>query len=123
MKCKNRVFISSAVAAFCVAATFAIAQTGQILERNDQYHHDQNMMWGGSQWGHLGIISWAIVMILIVVTLVIGIICLLRPLVSAKSAAGNYAAHDRALAILEERYALGEIDTVEFEERKKLLAD
>ena len=61
-----------------------------------------------------------IFMILIVVGIVAGIIYLLRQF-GAIGPAGSQPAHDRALALLKERYAKGEIDFDEFAERKKLL--
>lgn len=42
---------------------------------------------------------------------------------AAGPAVSSHAAQDRALALLKERYAKGEIDSTEFAERKKLLAD
>lgn len=64
-----------------------------------------------------------IFMILILVAIVIGVIYLLKHFggISMTSDAGPAA--DRALTILKERYARGEIDSKEFEERKKLLTD
>jgi putative membrane protein len=58
-----------------------------------------------------------------VVGIVAGIIYLLRLFGMAGPTASSHAAHDRALALLKERYAKGEIDSTEFTERKKLLAD
>lgn len=57
------------------------------------------------------------------ILIVVGIIYLLRLFGAAGSAVGSHAAHDRALALLSECYARGEIDSTEFTERKKLLAD
>jgi putative membrane protein len=59
-----------------------------------------------------------IFMILILVGIVVGVIYVLRLFGVVGSA---QPAHDRALMLLKERYAKGEIDTKEFEERKKLL--
>ncbi|MDA3859040.1 MAG: SHOCT domain-containing protein [Roseovarius sp.] len=59
-----------------------------------------------------------IFMILILVGIVVGVIYVLRLFGVAGS---SQPAHDRALMLLKERYAKGEIDTKEFEERKKLL--
>ncbi len=42
---------------------------------------------------------------------------------SAGPSVSSHAAHDRALALLKERFAKGEIDSIEFAERKKLLAE
>ncbi|WP_222435329.1 SHOCT domain-containing protein [Puniceibacterium confluentis] len=114
---------SSVAGALCVAATSTMAQVGNIPGRNDLYHHGHDMMWGGTQWGGFGMVLGPIFMILIVVGIVAGIIYLLRLFGVAGPAVGSHAAHDRALALLKERYAKGEIDSAEFAERKKLLAD
>ncbi|QXT40985.1 SHOCT domain-containing protein [Gymnodinialimonas ceratoperidinii] len=62
-------------------------------------------------------------MILILVANVAGIIYLLRFFGVAGPSSNGHVAHDRALAFLKERYAKGEIDSEEFVERKKLLAE
>ncbi|MEN8659366.1 SHOCT domain-containing protein [Marivita sp.] len=123
MEFRNRTIVPSMVGALCVAATSAIAQVGEIPERNGLYYHGHDMMWGGSQWGGFGMVLGPIFMILIVVGIVAGIIYLLRLFGAAGPAVSSHATHDRALALLKERYAKGEIDSTEFVERKKLLAD
>ncbi|MFD1196628.1 SHOCT domain-containing protein [Seohaeicola saemankumensis] len=123
MEFRNRAIVPSLVGALCVAATSAQAQVGEILERNGLYYHGHDMMWGGSQWGGFGMVLGPIFMILIVVGIVAGIIYLLRLSGVAGPAVSSHATHDRALALLKERYAKGEIDSTEFAERKKLLAD
>lgn len=75
-------------------------------------------MWGqgwGPGWGFLGLMHvawWALV--------ILGFVALVR-WVSRRGAHG-VPQEDRALAILRERYARGEIDKAEFEERKRDLA-
>ena len=123
MEFKNRAIVPSLAATFCVAATSAMAQVGEIPSRNGFYDHGHDMMWGSNQWGGFGMVLGPIFMILIVVGIVAGIIYLLRLFGMAGPASGSQAAHDRALALLKERYAKGEIDSTEFTERKKLLAD
>ncbi|PIL17977.1 hypothetical protein P775_22065 [Puniceibacterium antarcticum] len=109
--------------ALCVAATSAMAQVGEIPDRYGPLNHGHDMMWGGSQWGGFGMVLGPIFMILIVVGIVAGIIYLLRLFGATGPAVSSHAAHDRALAVLKERYAKGEIDSTEFSERKKLLSD
>jgi putative membrane protein len=123
MELRDSVVIPSVAGALCVAATSVMAQVGEIPDRNGLYYHGHDMMWGGSQWGGFGMILGPIFMILIVVGIVAGVIYLLRLYGVAGSAVSSHAAHDRALALLKERYAKGEIDSAEFTERKKLLAD
>jgi putative membrane protein len=65
------------------------------------------MMWGSSQWGGFGMILGPIFMILIVA----GIIYLLR-LSGAAGPGGGQVAHDRALALLKERYAKAVADWI-----------
>ena len=123
MEFKNRGIVPSLAAAFCVTATSAMAQVGEIPDRNGLYNHGHDMMWGGSQWGGFGMVLGPIFMILIMVGIVAGFIYLLRLFGMAGPASDSHAAHNRALAFLKERYAKGEIDSTEFTERKKLLAD
>ena len=102
-----------------LTATKALAQVGEMANRDAPFYHGHDMMWGGDQWGGFGMILGPIFMILILFGIVVGAIYLLR-LFGVAGSGGP--AHDRALMLLEERYAKGEIDTLEFEERKKLLA-
>lgn len=108
----------SIAGALCFAATSAIAQVGEIPDRNGMLYQGHDMMWGG-----FGMILGPIFMILIGVGIVAGIIYLLRLFGPTGFSGSSHAAHDRALALLKERLAKGEIDTTEFTERKKLLAD
>ncbi|MBV9349372.1 MAG: SHOCT domain-containing protein [Patescibacteria group bacterium] len=69
-----------------------------------------------------GIISllWWIVIIVLIVSVV-------RLLIMGRGMHGHWHDHphpsDRALEILKERYAKGEIDKAEFEEKKKVLSE
>jgi putative membrane protein len=123
MEFKNRAIAPMVASILYTTATSAMAQVGEIPERFGQYNHGYDMMWGSNQWGGFGMVLGPIFMILIVVGTVAAIIYLLRLFGAAGPATSSHAAHDRALAILKDRYAKGEIDSTEFTERKKLLAD
>lgn len=114
---------SSLFAAVVGTANSALAQVGEIPNRNAPNYYGHDMMWGGGQWGGFGMVLGPIFMILIVVAIVAGIIYLLRMFGGPTLGGNNYAVHDRALALLKERYAKGEIDSAEFAERKKNLVD
>ncbi|MBW6507794.1 MAG: hypothetical protein K0B00_13775 [Rhodobacteraceae bacterium] len=85
-------------------------------------HYGPGMMWGGGQWGGFGMLFGPILMILVLVGVVAGAIYLIR--IFAPRAAGSVASstEDRALAILRERLAKGEIELKEFEDRKRTLS-
>ncbi|MBC7285539.1 SHOCT domain-containing protein [Hoeflea sp.] len=123
MRLRNIALAPGLAAAIVGAASSALAQSGDAPNREAPYYYGHDMMWGSGQWGGFGMVLGPIFMILIVVGIVAGIIYLLR-LYGGPSLGGNsHAAHDRALALLKERYAKGEIDSVEFAERKKHLVD
>jgi len=63
-----------------------------------------------------------IFMILFAVFMVLGIIALIKWIITPTDMHGLSKPHKSALEILKERYALGEIDKKEFEERKKDLS-
>lgn len=102
-----------------VTATSVAAQVGEIPERYGSRYYGHDMMWGDSQWGGFGMFLGPIFMILLVVGIVAGIIYVLRLF------GGGIGPHanDRAMALLKERFAKGEIDTEEFTSRKKALLD
>ncbi len=128
MEFKNRAIAPMVAGILYTTATAAMAQVGETPERFGQYNHGDGMMWGsnqwgGNDWGGFCMVLGPIFMILIVVGIVAAIIYLLRLFGAAGPSTSSHAAHDRALALLKERYAKGEIDLTEFAERKKLLAD
>lgn len=76
------------------------------------------MMGGGYGWSWLG----GIFMVIFWVAVIIGIIFLIRWLVQSTSGGSQGArSEESALEILKKRYAKGEIDKKEFEEKKKEL--
>jgi len=79
------------------------------------------MMWGGDQWGGFGMVLGPIFMILVLVGIVVGVIYLIRTFAPHAVGHAPGVAEDRALAILRERLAKGEIEPKEFEERKRML--
>jgi putative membrane protein len=70
------------------------------------------MGWGGG-WQFFGVLQ----MLLWSVPIILGVVVLVKWLSSAKRDAPSLA--DRALEILRERYARGEIDKDEFDKRKR----
>ncbi|NIS60224.1 MAG: SHOCT domain-containing protein [Proteobacteria bacterium] len=76
------------------------------------------MGWGyGMGW------LWHIIMIAFWIAVIVGIVFLIRWLVISPGTGGRAArSEDSALEILKRRYARGEIDKQEYEEKKKDLA-
>jgi len=96
------------------SSTEALAQWGD----NRGWHMGPGMM-GGWGMGWFGGIFMMIFWVLVLVGLVFLIKWLIQTTNRVKSDAGN---SNRALEILKERYARGEIDTAEFEDKKKVIA-
>jgi putative membrane protein len=123
MELKNIAIVPSVFVAFGGAATSAMAQVGDVADQNEFYNHGHDMMWGSSQWGGFGMVLWPTFMTLILVGSMAGVIYFLRQFGPSVSVGNSNAAHCRALALLKDRHAKGEIDSEEFTERKNLLAD
>ncbi|OIQ78525.1 hypothetical protein GALL_397620 [mine drainage metagenome] len=105
-------------------ATFAGAALADAASGPVGYgNYGRGMMWGGDQWGGFGMVLGPIFMILVMVGIVAAVIYIIR--IYAPHAIGpiNRPSEDRALAMLRERLAKGEIDTKEFEERKRMLLE
>lgn len=66
--------------------------------------------WGGGMFGIAHLLWW--------IVLIVAIVLVARWLIGGASPAGR-PNEDRALAILKERYARGEIDKAEFDARKR----
>lgn len=91
---------------------WAVAQSA--ADRPDYWHHG----WGWS-WGHM--IFGSVMMVLFWGGVILVIVLLVRRL---GSGAGSEAPPGKAaLDILQERFARGEIDQQEYEERKRVLSD
>ena len=99
---------------FLLSSTEALAQWGD----NRGWHMGSGMM-GGWGMGWFGGIFMMIFWVLVLVGLVLLIKWLIQSTNRVKSDAGN---SNRALEILKERYARGEIDTAEFEKMKLALS-
>ncbi|MBI2586997.1 MAG: SHOCT domain-containing protein [Rhodospirillales bacterium] len=110
------VVVRIAAAALALAPFAALAAPAG--GREGYYGHGPMMWDGGWGWGHL--IFGPLTMILVIAAVVGVVVLVVRwlggPVGTSPSARGR-----TALDILEERYAKGEIDTKEFEERKKAL--
>ncbi|MFQ5955395.1 MAG: SHOCT domain-containing protein [Kiloniellales bacterium] len=81
------------------------------------------MMWGG--WGWPGMIIGPLVMIAVLAVIIAVAVLLVRWIVGAPAAAPPPMAGPpakTALDILNERFAKGEIDKEDFEERRRLLS-
>jgi putative membrane protein len=110
--------LGALLAVLAVAPSFvgsAIAQQS----RPEYYHYGPHMMWGEGYGWFLGPIVW----LLFIVVAIIVVVLVLRWLgVSGGPAAGLPGTAARTpLDILKERFAKGEIDKKEYDERRKVL--
>lgn len=94
----------------------ALAQTAA-TDQSKYWHHGWEWGWGHMFFGSLMMVFfWGLIIVLIVVAV--------RSFGRGSShAAAPQASRGKALDILEERFARGEIDKEEFEERRRLLSD
>lgn len=102
-----------------VTATSAAAQVVEVPELYEQSFHGHDMMWGDSQWGGFGMFLGPVFMILLIVGIVVATIFILH----LPNGGTALQPNTNALAILNERFAKGEIDAEEFNARKKALLD
>ncbi|MFQ5755473.1 MAG: SHOCT domain-containing protein [Acidiferrobacterales bacterium] len=99
------------------------AMLGAATAHAQYYGGDYPHMWGGG-WGWGGMIFGPLVMILFIAATIAVIVLLVRWI--GGGSAGTTSpppASKTALDILKERFARGEIDKEEFEDRKRLLSD
>lgn len=116
--------LAAAPAALWLMATpvFAQARTSD-SDRVFGYHHGPGMMWGGDHWGGYGTMFGPLFSLLVLLAIVALVIYLLRIFGFMPNAPHSGRSGGSALDILKERYARGEIDSKEFDERKRLLSD
>lgn len=102
--------------AAAAAATAALLSPAALAQQGYPGGHE-HMMWGGS-WGPW--IGGPFTMLLLLALLIAGLVALVRWL-GAGDRRGPSDDRASARAILEERFARGEIDESEFNERKRTL--
>ena len=84
--------------------------------RGYDYGHGPGMMGWGFGMGWFG----GIIMVIFWIAVIVGIVLLIRWLIiSTRTASHGPSTGESALEILKKRYARGEIDKDEFEEKKK----
>lgn len=97
------------------------ADTSDIPGANGAYGYGHGMMWGGDYHGGFDMIFGALFMILILVGIVVAVVYVLRLTTGHGMAPMAGQNGDKAMDVLKDRFARGEIDAAEFAERKKLL--
>jgi putative membrane protein len=111
--------VGTAGAAVALAPSWVWAQGTSAA---DQYGYGPHMMWWGGGW--YGMILGPLFMILVLAAVIAVAVLLVRWLGGPWQGAGPQVPPGRTpLDILKERFARGEIDKAEFEERRRVLGD
>ncbi|MES2970479.1 MAG: SHOCT domain-containing protein [Pseudomonadota bacterium] len=92
----------------------------QAVPDADRYDYGYHMMWGNGGWPMF--FFGPLFMILVFAAIVAAIVMVLRATGTLPSA-GQPSPTSRAFDILKERFAHGEIDKAEFEDRRKALGE
>ena len=123
MALKSR--IATAVLAATLAAGAAWPAWAQLQEQGYGYGH--HGMWGG-MWGGGGHGMWLgplmmIIFVVLVVLVIVALVRWLRAPIHHAAAPSPGPVGRTALDVLKERFARGEIDAAEFEERRRVLGE
>jgi putative membrane protein len=112
--------LAAAVAAVALAPTWVWAQAPSDAER---YGYGPHMMWWGGGWA--GMIFGPLFMILVFAVVIALVLLFTRSIGGPWHGAPPYQGPPARtpLDILKERFARGEIDKQEFEERRRVLGD
>lgn len=116
-----RHLILSTAAAFATSAAVAQETTTPLTDFG--FYHGHGAMWSDGPWGVFGMFFGSAFILLIVAGLVALLVIGLRSAGNTGSFERSVQSRDNSLSILKERFAKGEIDAKEFEERKRLLSD
>lgn len=108
MKIRNRIGVLIAPALFWPTKAFA-----QMAERSGEYWHSD---WG---WGHM--VFGSFMMVVFWALVIAAAVLVVRSFIGKSHPGGKQTPENDPLKILRERFARGEIDSEEFEERKRLL--
>jgi putative membrane protein len=100
------------------ATLSAAGLTPALAEESQRYYYGPHM-WDGGWWMFLGPL-WMIAFLGVLIGVAV---LLVRWLAGPSGGAGGPAATKTPLDILRERFARGEIDKEEFEERKRVLGE
>lgn len=117
---------AAAVAVLIAAIDSGFAQETGNPAREYGYYHGHGMFWDGGHMGGFGMIFGSLFMVLLLIAVVAAVVLLMRSFGGAGSSTPigpTRQEGNRALDILKERFANGEIDAKEFDERKRLLSD
>ncbi len=106
---------------YCIRFAFVVLSVVVTAAAHAQGYPDHPHMWGNWGWG--GMILGPLTMLIFVAAIVAVVILLVRWLGSGSTGTVPPPAGKTALDILKERFARGEIDKEEFEERRRLLSD
>lgn len=114
---KHSIRFVAAGTALCLMPAAAWAQSSPGADRYDCWG-PHNMMWSGEGWSAM--IFGPLLMILFLALLIAAVVLLVRRVGGSHGSAGP---GQTPLDILRERFARGEIDKEEFEERRRILGD
>ena len=113
--------MAAGLAVFCSSVAAAQLTTGPL--RDGGFHHGPGMMWGFGSMGGFGMFFGFFLMLLVLAAIAIVIGLLMRSAgVFGASASDSNPPNNTAMDILKERFAKGDIDAKEFDERKRHLA-
>lgn len=99
----------------------ALASFSALADQPGEWEYGHHGMWGGGWgWGWGGMLFGLIMMLLVIAAIVAVVVLVVRALGGQGTAAAK-SARRSPMAILEERFAHGEIDVEEFEARRRAL--
>lgn len=114
---------AAAVAVWVMAMPVAVSAQATNPDREYGYRHGPGMMWDGDHWGGHGSMFGLLFSLLVLLAIIALVIYLLRVFGYGPNMTRPSTPSGNALDILKERYARGEIDSKEFDERKRMLSD